>query len=72
MAFKEGLCRGGRIDVERARRIALELAQESAADPLAKARSPHIKAVDVAPRDVAEPDQLARVVNCNVGSMRRE
>lgn len=72
MAFKEGLCRGGRIDVERARRIALELAQESAADSLAKARSLHIKTVDVAPRDVAEPDQLARVVNCNVGSMRRK
>lgn len=72
VAFKEGLCRNGRLDVERARRIALELAQEGAADSLAKARSMHIKTVDVALRDVAEPDQLARAVNCNVGSMRRK
>lgn len=72
MAFKEGLCRDGRLDVERARRIALEHVQEGAADPLAKARSPHIQTVDVALRDVAEPDQLVSIVNCNVGSMRRK
>ncbi len=72
VAFKKGFCRNGRLYVERARRIALELVQEGAADFLAKARSPHIKTVDVALRDVAEPDQLVRVVNCNVDSMRRK